>query len=187
VSRFFRKAPVVAKSELGEFDPLRILSSLLVAPIPRHAFPRLRTMAYRIGGLRIGRSTLILGGLDLAGPRGSARKLKIGARCYFTTPLYLDLNAEIIIGDQVTIGRHVQLVTAGHEIGPSHYRCGRSQPEPIHIGDGAWIGAGAIILPGVKLGAGCVVAAGAVVSNDVAPNTLVGGVPARPIRNLATE
>jgi maltose O-acetyltransferase len=187
MGRLLHKASVVAKNELGEFDAGRILLSLLVAPIPGHAVPRLRTMAYRIGGLRIGGSTLILGRLDLGGPRGSARQLKIGARCYFTTPLYLDLNAEIVIGDQVTIGRHVQLITAGHEIGPSDYRCGQNRPEPIHIGDGSWIGAGAIILPGVKLGAGCVVAAGAVVSNDVAPNTLVGGVPARPIRNLTTE
>ncbi len=74
-----------------------------------------------------------------------------------------------------------------YRIGGLRIRCGQSRPEPIHIGNGSWIGAGAIILPGVKLGAGSVVAAGAAVSNDVAPNTLVGGVPARPTRNLATQ
>ncbi len=59
--------------------------------------------------------------------------------------------------------------------------------EAIRIGDGAWVGAGCIILPGVHVGAGSVVAAGAVVSRDVPSNSLVAGVPARVVRELGTE
>jgi acetyltransferase-like isoleucine patch superfamily enzyme len=52
------------------------------------------------------------------------------------------------------------------------------------IGDRVWIGANATVLAGVTIGHGAVVAAGAVVTRDVAPDTVVGGVPARVIRNL---
>jgi acetyltransferase-like isoleucine patch superfamily enzyme len=54
----------------------------------------------------------------------------------------------------------------------------------VTIGDGCWIGARAVILPGVTVGAGAIVAAGSIVTRSVAPNHLVGGVPARPIRVL---
>ena len=56
--------------------------------------------------------------------------------------------------------------------------------KPVHIGKDAWIGAGATILPGVTVGDNAVVAAGAVVTKDVAPNTIVGGNPAKVIREI---
>jgi len=55
---------------------------------------------------------------------------------------------------------------------------------PVHIGRNAWIGVGAIILPGVTIGENAVVAAGAVVTKDVAPNTIVGGNPAKLIKTI---
>jgi acetyltransferase-like isoleucine patch superfamily enzyme len=58
--------------------------------------------------------------------------------------------------------------------------------EPVSIGDGTWIGTGALILPGVHVGAGCVIAAGAVVTESVPDDTLVGGVPAKVLRQLPT-
>lgn len=56
--------------------------------------------------------------------------------------------------------------------------------KPVHIGRNVWIGVGAIILPGVTIGDNAVVAAGAVVTKDVAPNTIVGGNPAKFIKNI---
>ncbi|MBQ5617563.1 MAG: sugar O-acetyltransferase, partial [Alistipes sp.] len=58
---------------------------------------------------------------------------------------------------------------------------------PIHIGRNVWIGAGAMILPGVTIGENAIIAAGAVVNKDVAPNMIVGGVPARELREIRRE
>jgi acetyltransferase-like isoleucine patch superfamily enzyme len=55
---------------------------------------------------------------------------------------------------------------------------------PVTIGDDVWIGAGAIVLPGVDVGARAIIGAGAVVTRTVAPDTIVAGVPARPVRAL---
>jgi len=57
---------------------------------------------------------------------------------------------------------------------------------PIHIGKNVWIGANASVLPGVSIGDGAIVAAGAVVTKDVEPNTIVGGVPAKMIKRIET-
>jgi acetyltransferase-like isoleucine patch superfamily enzyme len=57
-------------------------------------------------------------------------------------------------------------------------------PAPIKIGKKVWIGAGAVVLPGVTVGENVIVAAGAVVSKDVPDNTVVGGIPARTIRTI---
>jgi acetyltransferase-like isoleucine patch superfamily enzyme len=57
---------------------------------------------------------------------------------------------------------------------------------PVIIEDGVWIGEGACVLPGVRVGRFAIVGANAVVTRDVPPYTVVGGVPARPIRTLAS-
>jgi acetyltransferase-like isoleucine patch superfamily enzyme len=63
-------------------------------------------------------------------------------------------------------------------------RRGNVTPSPVHIGADVWLGANVTVLPGVTIGDGAVVAAGAVVAKDVAPRTLVAGVPAREVRRL---
>ncbi len=88
----------------------------------------------------------------------------------------------ITIEDNVLIGPKVNLITTNHPINPAERRATISYP--ILIKKGAWIGVGATILPGVTIGENSIVAAGAVVSKDVADNTIVGGVPAKFIRNI---
>ena len=172
------------KSEVSQLHlSLRILNLILFF-MPHFCFNRLRTAFYRMYGIPIGKGTLILGSIDINWDGRLNQKLKIGENCLITCPLYLDANAEIIIGDHVAIGHHTIIITTDHAYNSTGRRCGISLCRQIVVEDGSWIGARATILPGVTIGKGSVVAAGSVVTKDVAPNTLVGGTPARIIRNL---
>ena len=88
----------------------------------------------------------------------------------------------IVIEDNVLIGPDVKIISEGHPLSPAERES--LVPGKIHIKQNAWIGAGATILPGIIIGENSVVAAGAVVSKNVAPNTVVGGVPAKFIKNI---
>jgi acetyltransferase-like isoleucine patch superfamily enzyme len=88
----------------------------------------------------------------------------------------------ITLEDEVLIGPKVNLITTNHPINPSERRATISNP--IVIKKRAWIGAAATIMPGVTIGENSVVAAGAVVTRDVPANSIVGGVPAKLIKNL---
>jgi Acetyltransferase (isoleucine patch superfamily) len=104
------------------------------------------------------------------------KKVFINADCSF-----LDIGG-IIIEDEVLIGPKVSLITESHPLDPAERKS--LLVKPIVIKRNAWIGAGAIILPGVTIGENAVVAAGAVVHKDVAANTVVAGVPAKVIKTL---
>jgi acetyltransferase-like isoleucine patch superfamily enzyme len=94
---------------------------------------------------------------------------------------FLDMGG-ITIEDNVLIGPKVNLITENHPLNPDDRKslvC-----KPIVIKRNAWIGAAATILSGVTIGENAVVAAGAVVTSDVLPNTIVGGVPAKFIKNI---
>ena len=109
-------------------------------------------------------------------------RLRIGADVGIGEFSVLRANGGLTIGDRVQIAAGCVLTTRGHPLDlPRH---GRNVDAPIVVGDDVWLGAGAILLPGVTVGRGAVVAAGAVVTEDVPPMTIVGGVPARPIRTL---
>jgi maltose O-acetyltransferase len=78
----------------------------------------------------------------------------------------------------------VQLYTATHPLDRATRAAGFEYARPIRIGDGVWIGGGAIVLPGVAIGDGCVVGAGSIVTRDLPPGSLAVGNPARIIRSL---
>jgi acetyltransferase-like isoleucine patch superfamily enzyme len=83
------------------------------------------------------------------------------------------------IGDRVLIAAGAVLTTRGHPAEPP--RSGRTVDAPIEVEDDVWIGAGAIVLPGVRIGRGAIVGAGAVVTRAVEAYSIVAGVPAREI------
>lgn len=92
--------------------------------------------------------------------------------------------APITIGDDVQIGPNVQLLTPTHPLDPEQRRAKLESAEPIVIEDNAWLGGGAIVLPGVTIGANSVLGAGAVASNDIPPNAVAVGNPAKVIRHM---
>ena len=113
---------------------------------------------------------------------GKGGRLTIGRNSHIGDHSTLDVYDDILIGDDVALGGYNIVYTHDHQRQPD----GPAWTGPITSGkvvieDGAWIGAGAIILPGVTIGRRAVVAAGAVVSKDVASGATVAGVPARPL------
>jgi acetyltransferase-like isoleucine patch superfamily enzyme len=181
MSSFFTRVIV---EEFANLNPRLILADLLVIALPRLCFCRLRTAIYRLAGVDIGPRTLVFGRLTITGPGPVQRRLHIGADCIINAPLFLDLSAEIRIGNRVSIGHHGVFVTAHHEVGPPDYRAGVNVGRPILVEDGSWIAARSTILPGVTIGQSSIVAGGALVAKNVPCNALVGGVPARLIKKL---
>lgn len=110
--------------------------------------------------------------------------VRIGARSFVNYGgIFLDVRP-IDIGDEVLIGPNVQLLTATHPLDATQRRAWLESGMPIWIGNGAWLGAGALVMPGISIGEEAVIGAGAVVTRDVEPRTVVAGSPAKVIRRL---
>lgn len=109
-----------------------------------------------------------------------------GARIVIGNGTYLNRNTEVIAASSVSIGRDCMISWDVIIMDTHQHGLGGQPPvvRPVTIGDGAWIGARAIVLPGVTIGECAVIGAGAVVTKDVPPRTVVAGNPARVIRTL---
>ncbi|CAK7892023.1 sophorolipid acetyltransferase [[Candida] anglica] len=90
----------------------------------------------------------------------------------------------IKFGDNVLVGPNVTFTTATHPVDPEARLQGVEFAFPITVGDNVWFGANAVVLPGVTIGDGAVIAAGAVVNKDVPAYTVVGGIPAKVLKEL---
>ena len=110
--------------------------------------------------------------------------LKVGRSSSIGWFSFIDARGSISIGNNVTIASYCKLVTAKHDVEDPMFRASEN---PIIIDDYVWICTGATILGGVSIGKGAVVAAGAVVTKDVPPMTIVGGIPAKYIKKRETE
>lgn len=104
--------------------------------------------------------------------------LTIGADCYLGRDCLLDLTDGITLEAASVVSMRVTILTH-FNAGKSHARARHPDSHaPVVIREGAYVGAGAILLPGVEIGSGAMVAAGAVVTKSVPPAMVVGGVPA---------
>lgn len=161
---------------------VKYVTNYIIAYVPSHT---IRCAWYRhMLGWDIGRGVSILMGpyIQMTGIRTSGRRVSIGSGTVINQRCLIYTSGGLVIGSNVSISAEVALITGTHDINdpefPSDYR-------PIVIDDYAWIGTRAMILQGVTIGQGAVVMAGAVVTKDVEPFAVVGGVPARQITERA--
>ena len=110
------------------------------------------------------------------------KNIIVGKRVFINEGCCFQDQGGISIGDDCLIGQQVVIATLNHDLDPKHRK--DMLPAPVKIGKNVWIGAHATILQGVTIGDNSVVAAGAVVTKDVPPNTVVGGVPAKIIKTI---
>lgn len=110
------------------------------------------------------------------------KNITIGRDVFINSGCHFQDQGGIIIGDGALIGHNVVLATVNHDLAPDQNR--KNHYAPIQIGAHVWIGSNATILSGVSVGDWSVVAAGAVVTHDVPPNVVVGGVPAKIIKSV---
>ena len=110
--------------------------------------------------------------------------IRIGARAFLNFNCTLLDGAPITIGDECLLASGVQLITATHPVDPVPRRAAIEQALPITLADGVWLGAGAIVCPGVTIGENTVVGAGAVVTRDLPAGVVAYGNPARVAREV---
>lgn len=104
--------------------------------------------------------------------------VEIGTGVFINSGCVLIATGGITIGNNVLIGPGVKICTANHALDPTERLKGEGSLKSVTIGNNAWIGAGAIILPGVTIADNCVIGAGSVVTRDTLPDSLYAGNPA---------
>lgn len=110
------------------------------------------------------------------------RNIVIGNDVFINAGCKFQDQGGITIGDRTLIGHNVVIATLNHSLEVA--KRGNSLPAAVTIGDDVWIGANATICPGVTIGNGAVIAASAVVTKDVPAKTLVGGIPAKVLKEI---
>ena len=114
----------------------------------------------------------------------AGRNVHVGDNVYANFNLTLVDDAHIYIGERTMIAPNVTITTATHPVSPRLRARGIQYNKDVHIGRNVWIGAGAIVLPGVTIGDNSVIGAGAVVNKDIPANVVAAGVPCRVLRPI---
>ena len=145
----------------------------------RH-FERKRRLLNAIG-YSIGENTKIVGPIEVTGT------LIVGRNCWIGKNFKVYGNGTVKTGDNCDVAPEVTFQTGGHKIGPASRRAGEGCIFSQCVGNGTWLGGCSTIFNETKIGNSCVIAGCACVTRDVQDNSLVGGVPARLIRDLSHD
>ena len=149
--------------------------------LPRfHVLNYLKASYLRLSGAKVGRRVTFYPGVWIAPGRG----LEVEDDVDFAVGVVVTTAGGVTIGERTLIGYRAQIISANHRIPEKRGKIFRAGHEKdfVRIGRDAWIGANAIILPGVEVGEGSVVAAGSVVTKSVEAFSIVAGCPARVIK-----
>ena len=153
----------------------------IIFSLPRFAlFNALKAKLLRSMGARVGRRCVFYPGVWLM----PGRMLELGDDVDLALGVIITTSGGVKIGSRTLVGYRTQILSRNHRIGPSAERIFDSGHEslPVDIGCDAWIGANCVILPGVSIGEGAVIGAGAVVTKDVPSYAIAVGNPARVVR-----
>jgi len=148
-----------------------------VGELPLH---HVRRFFYRLAGVKIGQGSTVHMRVRLYDPRN----IRIGKDSIIGERVVLDGRAPLTIGDHVDIATGAMIFNSQHNIHDPNFTATEAA---VQVGDYVFIGPNAIILPGVTIGKGAVIAAAAVVTKDVEPGTVVGGVPAKFLSNRGVD
>lgn len=138
-----------------------------------------RGVLLRLAGISVGRGSRVMANVHF-----SSDKVRIGDGCFINLDCLFEGHGQITLANGVFFGPRVSLITSSHRIGPARVRAGELWTASVSIGEGAWIGAGAMILPNVEITGGCVVAAGSLVTKTTQRDGLYLGSPAAFVRAL---
>ncbi|SUS08809.1 Hexapeptide repeat of succinyl-transferase [uncultured Defluviicoccus sp.] len=140
----------------------------------------LKASLLRAMGARVGRGVVIYPGVWIT----PGRNLILDDEVDLAKDVIITTTGGVTIGKRTLVGYRTQILSANHEIPPPGLPISASGHVlgSVKIGADVWIGANCVITPGVRIGDGAVIAAGSVVTKDIGPNAIVGGVPAKLIR-----
>lgn len=153
----------------------------LVFLLPRHRSCNfLKSIFLRSQGCKIGRRVVYYPGIWI----NPASNLHIGDDVDLAKGVLITTKGRVEIGSRTLIGYRTQIISANHDVPEDRGRIFGSghKLKKIVIGADVWIGANCVVLPGVTIGEGAVIAAGSVVTKNVDPFAIVGGVPAKLIK-----
>ncbi|WP_083936580.1 acyltransferase [Arcticibacter svalbardensis] len=160
-----------------------VLYYFFIKHLPSNYFPMGKLFNYlRVGVLskliKIGNNTVIQSGFRF----GMRHTVSIGSNCQINENVYIQ---SAIIGDYVLIAQNVSLLAVTHKYDsldiPMSLQ-GSTKASPVIIESDVWIGSNVVVLPGIRIGKGSVVGTGSVVTKNIAPYAVVGGVPAKIIK-----
>lgn len=154
---------------------------LLMFYFPETKFFNTKRLIYSFAGVDVEKNVRICSSANIMG----CGSLVIGKNTWVGHHVTIISNSSIVIGSNVDIAPKVFIGTGSHEIDIEGDRiAGKGTNHPVNVKDGAWLGTGSIVFPGITIGEKSVVAAGSVVTKSVPSHTVVAGVPARIIKIL---
>lgn len=157
------------------------LIAAFIFGLPRHQlFNPVKKLFLTSQGCRVGKAITFYPGIMIS----PGRNITLGDHVDLAWGVLITTGGGVEIGDRTLVGYRTQILSANHVIPP---RPGRifgagHEAKKVTIANDVWIGANCLILPGVTIGEGAIVAGGSVVTKNVAPFTIVGGVPAKLIK-----